>query len=62
MNLKRAIRAGYRVEHALKPFDVGRLLDRVNEALIPNSSARKRFCHLLTSSGGFALGQHQVGG
>jgi len=36
MNLKRAMRVGHRVEHALKPFDVGCLLDRVNEALIPD--------------------------
>ena len=53
MNLKGAIGVGHGAERALKPLDVGCLLDWVNEALIPNSSARKRFRHLLASNDGF---------
>ncbi len=55
MNLKRATGIGHGVEHALKPLDVGSLLDGVNEALIPDSSARTRFRHLLSLQR-FALG------
>jgi hypothetical protein len=39
---------GSRVEQRLQPLDVGRLLDRMNEALIPQPGGTGRFGHALS--------------
>src|SRR5262249_36126271 len=44
-------RTGSRVEQRLQPLDVGRLLGRMNEALIPQPGGTGRFGHALSPSG-----------
>jgi hypothetical protein len=45
MDLETNFRARHKVEQALKPFYVRRLLDWVNEALIPKPGGTGRFSH-----------------
>ena len=46
VDLEFEIGAGNRVDQALQPLDVGRLLDRVDEALVPHAGGTGRFSHV----------------
>jgi hypothetical protein len=50
MDLEPDAGTGSRVEQRLQPLDVGRLLDRMNEALIPQLGGTGRFGHALSPS------------
>ena len=41
---------GHRIQETLQPLDIGRLLDRMNEALIPQPRGTGRFGHALSPS------------
>ena len=46
MDLEFEIGAGDRIEQSLQPLDVGRLLDGVDEALVPHAGGTGRFSHV----------------
>src|SRR5262249_19966818 len=50
MDLEPAAGTGGYVEQPLQPLDVGRLLDRMDEALIPQPGGTGRFGHALSPS------------
>ncbi len=40
-------RTGHRIQQALQPLDIGRLLGRMDEALVPQPGGRRRLSHVL---------------
>ena len=46
MDLELEIGAGDRIDQSLQPLDVGRLLDGMDEALVPHAGGTGRFSHM----------------